>query len=78
VRRLNAARWLEQTPLARVWLLTPRPSMPAGQYVLDGGKVGGGKQDFCWLVWEHGYQGKLEIGWLHRDGDNPIKRRLTL
>ena len=28
--RLNAARWLEQTPLARIWLLTPRPSMPPG------------------------------------------------
>jgi hypothetical protein len=32
--RLNAARWLEQTPLARIWLLTPRPSMPPGEAIL--------------------------------------------
>jgi len=66
--RLNAARWLEQTPLRRVWLLTPRPSMPPGQYILDGGKVGGGKSDYCWLVWDIGYQGLPEMRWLHRDG----------
>jgi hypothetical protein len=23
--RLNAARWLQDTPLRRIWLLTPRP-----------------------------------------------------
>jgi hypothetical protein len=28
--RLNAAHWLRGTPLARVWLMTPRPSMPPG------------------------------------------------
>jgi hypothetical protein len=27
-RWLNAAHWLQDTPLARVYLLTPRPSMP--------------------------------------------------
>jgi len=65
--RLNAARWLENTPLQRIWLLTPRPSMPPGQHILDGGKVGGGKSDYCWLVWEHGYSGLPEIRWLHRE-----------
>jgi hypothetical protein len=34
VPRLNAAhKWLDGTPLARVWLLTPRPSMPPGHVI---------------------------------------------
>jgi hypothetical protein len=65
--RLNAARWLTDTPLRRVWLLTPRPSMPPGHVITAGGKVGGGKSDYCWLVFEHGYTGKPEMQWLHRD-----------
>ena len=66
--RLNAARWLQQTPLRRVWLLTPRPSMPPGSVILAGGKPGGGKMDFSWIVFEQGYEGRSEIEWLHRDG----------
>jgi hypothetical protein len=56
VRRLNAARWLADTPLARIHLLTPRPSMPPGQVILAGEKPGGGTQDFAWLVFEHGHR----------------------
>lgn len=66
-RRLAAARWLQDTPLARIWLLTPRPSMPPGHVITAGGKPGGGKQDFCWLVWDSAHEGAPEIGWLHRD-----------
>jgi hypothetical protein len=66
--RLNAARWLESTPLRRIWLLTPRPSMPPGAYINAGGKVGGGKSDYVWLVWQHGYRGEPAMGWLRRDG----------
>lgn len=69
VRTLPAARWLQETPLARIWLLTPRPSMPPGHVIARGENPCGGKQDFCWLVWEHGYSGAPEIRWLHRDGD---------
>ena len=67
VRRLNAARWLQDLPLRRVWLLTPRPSMPPGKWIAAGNKPGGGKQDFCWLVFEPGFKGKPTMGWLHRD-----------
>ena len=67
VRRLNAARWLEQTPLVRVLLLTPRPSMPPGHTITAGKKPGGGTQDFCWLIWDHAHIGKPELGWLRRD-----------
>jgi hypothetical protein len=69
-RRLNAARWLQVTPLARIYFLTPRPSMPPGQVILAGEKPGGGTQDFCWLVFEHGHVGAPELRWLYRDGDS--------
>jgi hypothetical protein len=67
VRTLPAARWLQDTPLARVLLLTPRPSMPPGHVITRGEKPGGGKQDFCWLIWDHTHGGPASIGWLHRD-----------
>jgi hypothetical protein len=65
--RLNAAHWLRDTPLRRIWLLTPRPSMPPGHVIASGGKPQGGKMDFCWLVFEQGYVGAPELRWLHRD-----------
>lgn len=70
VRRLNAAHWLQSLPLQRVWLLSPRPSMPPGSWIAAGNKPGGGTQDFCWLVLESGYEGRPTIGWLHRDAKN--------
>jgi hypothetical protein len=66
-RRLNAARWLQDTPLARVYLLTPRPSMPPGHVILAGEKPGGGTQDFCWLTFSRDHKGPPELRWLHRD-----------
>lgn len=69
VRRLNAARWLQDTPLQTVHLLTPRPSMPPGKVVMDGDREPtGGMVDYCWLVWEQGYVGPHELRWLHRIG----------
>lgn len=65
--RLNAAHWLRETPLARVWLMTPRPSMPPGHTITAGEKPGGGKMDFCWLVWTKGRFGPATIEWLRRD-----------
>src|SRR5262249_36628929 len=41
VRRLNAAHWLQGTPLTRIYLLTPRPSMPPGHVILAGARPGG-------------------------------------
>jgi hypothetical protein len=65
--RLNAAHWLQGTPLKRVWLMTPRPSMPPGHVIAAGEKPGGGKVDFCWLIWERGHEGPPELLWLRRD-----------
>jgi hypothetical protein len=67
VARLPAAHWLRETPLVRIWLLTPRPSMPPGHVILAGEKPGGGTADYGWLVWEQGYTGAPELRWLHRD-----------
>lgn len=66
-RRLNAARWLQHTPLARLYYLTPRPSMPPGHVITRGEKPGGGKQDFCWLVWDKAHVGPATVHWLHRE-----------
>lgn len=65
--RLNAAHWLRKAPLRRVWLLTPRPSMPPGHVIAAGNKPGGGKMDFCWLVLEHEFSGVPEMRWLRRN-----------
>jgi hypothetical protein len=67
VRKLNAAHWMKELPLVRIWLLTPRPSMPSGPYIASGGKVGGGTVDFCWVVIHTGHVGKPQLGWMHRD-----------
>lgn len=66
-RTLAAARWLEETPLAAIYYLTPRPSMPPGHVIASGAKPGGGKQDFCWLVWDHAHTGPPVTRWLRRD-----------
>lgn len=65
--RMNAAHWLQGTPLARIWLMTPRPSMPPGHTIAAGEKPSGGKTDFCWLVWVKGHQSAPEMRWLRRD-----------
>lgn len=72
VRRLNAARWLARTPLARIHLLTPRPSMPPGQVILAGERPGGGTQDFAWLVFDHKHKGSPSLHWLHRDAEHSL------
>jgi hypothetical protein len=65
--RLNAARWLEPLPLTKIYLLTPRPSMPPGEVIARGEKPGGGKTDFCWLVFDRTHSGPPELLWLLRD-----------
>ena len=44
-------------PLARIYLLTPRPSMPAAAVIARGELPGGGRMDFAWLVFNHGHSG---------------------
>ena len=60
------SRWLETTPLYRVYFLSPRPSMPPGQVIEAGLKPGNGTTDYAWFVWLRGYDGGPEIRWLRR------------
>jgi hypothetical protein len=59
--------WIRGLPLRRVWLLTPRPSMPPGSYIEAGNKPAGGRPDYVWLIFEQGYSGRPEIRWLDRE-----------
>ena len=65
------SRWLERTPLARVYFITPRPSMPPGAVIAAGGKPGNGTTDYAWFVWSHDHNGAPTIGWLRRDVERP-------
>ncbi len=75
--RLNAAdgprsgRWISSIPLRRIWLLSPRPSMPPGDIALEHEKRGeepaGGTEDYAWLIIERGFTGHAEVRWLHRE-----------
>jgi hypothetical protein len=51
-------QWLKTTPLKKVLVLAPRPSMPPGELILAGQKPGGGRIDYIWGVWERGYDGR--------------------
>ncbi len=54
--------WLEQSPLARVWVFKQRLSFQPG----DGKRKleGGGMMAFAWFVWEHGHEGPPTLGWI--------------
>ena len=60
------SRWLERTPLRRVWFLSPRPSMPPGHVLASGAKPGNGTTDYAWFVWQMDYDGATEVRWLRR------------
>lgn len=46
------------SPLARIYWFSSRPSMPPGSRLRSGEtKRGGGKVDYCCMVWEHGHTG---------------------
>jgi hypothetical protein len=70
LRRLPAAHWLERLPLETTWLLAPRPSMPPASYLAAGKRPGGGREDFCWLVFNKQTPANYrpQLRWLHRDG----------
>lgn len=67
-RRLNAAHWMRALPLARIWMLTPRPSMLPGHLIAAGQEAGGGIPEYCWVVFDRNYHWPSPLfGWLHRD-----------
>jgi hypothetical protein len=66
-RIVAAWPWLAEAPLAHVWLLTPRPAMPPGSYIAAGRKPEGARVEHAWLIFERGYRGLAQLGWLRRE-----------
>ena len=69
LRRLPAARWLQELPLESVLILSPRPSMPPASWITAGNVPAGGSQDFCWLIFnkQATTTGSPRLRWLCRD-----------
>lgn len=56
-----------ECPIARLYFLSNRPSMPPGRALAAGTvTAGGGKTDYLWMVFEHGYKGSPTAHWLRR------------
>jgi len=60
--------WLPSSPLRKYFAISPRPSMPPGAVIEAGIKAGNGTKDFAWFVWEKGYNGSAEVGFLNTNG----------
>lgn len=61
-------RLFAETPVRRVHVFSTRPSMPPGTLLESGERAAqGGSQDYCWIVWEHGFAGAPTLNWLIRD-----------
>jgi len=58
----GTSAWLETTPLARVYPLGPRASMPPGDYLLAGHAARGGRADHAWFEWRNGTMPVAEGG----------------
>lgn len=56
---ISRSKFLERSPLKRVWVFRERLSMTRA-----GTKQGSGMIAFAWFVWEKGYTGVPTIGWV--------------
>ncbi|HVI92297.1 MAG TPA: hypothetical protein VM659_28665 [Dongiaceae bacterium] len=57
-----------ETPVARLYFLSTRPSMPPGRLLQAGEiKAKGGKTDYLWIVWDHDHKGPPQSFWLRRE-----------
>lgn len=63
----DKGHWLTHSPLAKVLIITPRPSMPPGPVIEAGIEPGGGEDDFAWFIWDHKHKGPPTLGWMNRD-----------
>jgi hypothetical protein len=57
-------RWLPETPLARVWIMSRRVPIQRGRMANPGKEEGGGVIAFAWFVWDHTHSGPPQLGWL--------------
>lgn len=72
--RRAATLYAEHPPTA-IWIVTPRPSCPPGEYLRDGGEAKGGTSDWCWIVWDQEQKAdQTRIGWLtHAHLELPVR-----
>ncbi len=61
---IERAELFKATPLARVHVFSRRLAFVPGGSIEARKLDGGGMMAFAWFVWEHGYTGKPELGWL--------------
>ena len=65
-------KFYPNVPLARVWIISLRPSCPPGIYhgirdnygCLIQPEETGSKMDYSWFIFERDHQGRPEIGWI--------------
>lgn len=63
-------RLFTETPVARLYLLSTRPSMPPGRLLQSGEiKAAGGKTDYLWIIWDHDHKGPPQSFWLKREAE---------
>lgn len=62
----RAAGLFAEHPPSRVWIVTPRPSCPPGEYLAAGNKAEGGLANYCWIVWDKAHVGPAQLGWARR------------
>tara|TARA_R100001244_G_scaffold2541_1_gene3929 strand:- start:8657 stop:9262 length:606 start_codon:yes stop_codon:yes gene_type:complete len=56
-----------ETPLARIYFLSDRPSMPPGDKFLAGEiDAKGGSVNYCWMVWSQDHHGPPTAHWLRK------------
>ena len=48
-------------PPSRIWVFSNRVQFKRPGWVDTGA---GGMTAYCWIVWEHGYAGKPQLGWI--------------
>lgn len=59
-------------PVTKEYRIVPRPSVPPGEYLLEGNKAEGGTADYVWLIWDLTGQRQPEPpGWLIRKAGAP-------
>jgi hypothetical protein len=44
----------QETPPHRIHIISPRPSCPPGQFLVDGGTAENGTTDYMWMIWSVG------------------------
>lgn len=64
---LEKAQFLKTTPLARIYMLSPRLDMLSGEAIARGVKRGGGTGQHAFYVWEKGYEGSPTLHALDKD-----------